>query len=96
MKISALNIEAKIGNKREEKLARICNTMIERMIEYWRTDEKWREDFMSIGLRHWMNTDIVGLLDAMYYMDIIKDPVESYELFEAIRKEAETKIEEVA
>ena len=87
MEIKAMGIKVKVNNKRERQFVRIVNSQIERIIEYWLTDDEWAECFKEDGAQHWMIKELGGQLSAMYYMDMINNPATDQMIFTAIENE---------
>ena len=96
MEIKVLGIEVKTRNERERRLTNIANLQIARMVDYWSSSEEWKSSFTKERTNHWMITGVEGLLDAMFYMDMIKEPIGALEIFEAVEREANEKIAEQA
>ena len=96
MEIKFLGIEAKTQNKREKALVSIVNVQLERMVRYWLTDTEWEEDFKSRRGTHWMIQELGGQFSAMFYMDMIKEPITQYRVFEALENAVNEKRNETA
>ena len=96
MKIKALGVEVKVHNQREKSLVNILNSQLERMIDDWTTKNDWREYFVEKRTSNWRITDAEGLLTAMFYMEMIKEPITALAIFNAVEKEVNEKMDENA
>lgn len=77
-------------NKREQSMLGILNTRIKYVIDEMIADSKigasMRESFGS----HWMFDQMNGLLDAMYFLDMITEPVTGINIYEACVRVTDT------
>ncbi len=81
--IKILGIEATTRNEREEKLVSIINRSITDLYNKL-GDPEWVDDLTTYSCDHWLLKNIDGLLTACFYLEIIKNPIGSYEIYETI------------
>lgn len=79
--ITVLGIAADIQSEREERLLYQVNDQMSRLVDDFEHDAWWRENIAAEGFNHWRVQDIAGLLLAMFYMDIVEEPVTDRELY---------------
>lgn len=85
MEIAALGIAATAHNKREESLVRITNNDISRIINDWKTSGLWSKSFEEDQYEHWRFKELDGVFSAMYWLDMIVDPVSDITVYRAVK-----------
>ena len=96
MEIKVVRVNAKVQNKRERALVSIVNDEFDRMVGYWTEDPEWEKSFTTDNINHWMIRNLDGIFSAMFFMDMIKEPVTSVEIYEKLKKEVDEMRREAA
>lgn len=90
MKLTYLNVDVRVHNEREERLVGIFNERCRTYVRQW-NDEFWHDGFVEQEFTHWRLLECSGLTDAMFFLEMIDEPISSIEIFQCLRDAAEGK-----
>ena len=89
IKIRYLNTEVTAHNYREELLVGICNDRIDGIKRRWIEDEFFKKSFNNLGIADSTFRELNGILDAMFFIDMVDEPISLLDLYQAIKAEVD-------